>query len=102
MDGYERLASAVVAQAEMDYITCHRLIKEHSRKIKKLEADLSRLPRNRDAIMKRIGELELKIEKLRYEIDEIINFFNSSRFRIFSDKNPERLISKLEEIVNDS
>ena len=102
MDGYERLASAIVAQAEEDYIKNHKKIKEYGKKIERLKANLSSMPRSKNEINTKIKEYELKIKKLNYEVDEIVDFFYSSWFRTLSTKDPDYVLEKLEEVVDDS
>lgn len=100
MDPYERLASAIVAQAEEDYIRYHKQIKLYNKKIAKIETGLSQY--NRDESIKMIKEYKIKIDKLEKELDDTIDFFYSDWFRTLSTKDPEMILEKLEALVDDS
>ena len=100
MDPYERLASAIVAQAEEDYIKYHKQIKLYNKKIANLKASLS--PYNKDETVKKIKEYKIKLYKLEKEIDDTIDFFYSDWFRTLSTKDPEMILEKLEAIVDDN
>ena len=71
MDPYERLASAIVAQAEEDYIKFHKQIKLYNKKIANLKASLS--PYNKDETVKKIKEYKIKLDKLEKELDDMTN-----------------------------
>ena len=100
MDPYERLASAIVAQAEEDYIKYHKQIKLYNKKIANLKTSLSLY--NKEASIKKIKEYKIKLDKLEKELDDTIDFFYSDWFRTLSTKDPELLLERLEAIVDDS
>ena len=100
MDPYERLASAIVAQAEEDYVRYHKQIKLYNKKIAKIKASLS--PYNQDESIRMIKEYQIKLDKLEKELDDTIDFFYSDWFRTLSTKDPELLLERLEAIVDDS
>ena len=100
MDGYERLASAIVAQAEEDYINCSKKIKRYNKKIESLKANLSMY--NRDETIRKIKEYQNKIDKLENELDETIDFFYSDWFKTLSNKDPAYILERLEVLVDDS
>ena len=98
MDPYERLASAIVAQAEKDYINYHKKIKQCNDNINKIIDNITKY--NLEPSMHKIEEIERKISRFRSEIDEIVYFFKSAWFRTLSDRDPENVLKKLEEKIN--
>lgn len=92
MDGYERLASAIVAQVEEDHIKNNKKIKEYGKRVECVKVNLSSMHRNKNEIETKFKKYELKIKKLNYEVDEIVDFFYTSWFRTLSTKDPDYVL----------
>lgn len=97
MDGYERLASAIIAKAMDEYVKYHKKIKQLKNKVYKAN------PYNYSLVLKKQQQDKETIKKLKEEIEELEEFFYSDWFSTLSHgKDPDSILDKLKEAIDDN
>ena len=99
LDGYIKLASAIVNQAIEDYKDYTMTLEELKKKRKKMAKQLIKCSDETfDIIFKKLIKLEIKISKLVRERKDIIRFLRSEWGMTLSGRDNTPIIKKLKGI----